>query len=40
MKVLIIEDEVLLARSIKALLEGRGFTVEMEHDGESGSKNL
>ena len=36
MKVLIIEDEKLLAESIKAVLEKKGFQVEMVHDGESG----
>lgn len=36
MKILIIEDEVLLANSIKSLLERKGFQVEMVHDGESG----
>ncbi len=36
MKILIIEDEVLLANSIKSLLERRGFQVEVVHDGESG----
>ena len=28
MKILVIEDEVLLANSIKALLENKGFDVE------------
>ena len=36
MKILIIEDEVILANSIKSLLERRGFQVEVVHDGESG----
>ena len=36
MKILIIEDEVILANSIKSLLERRGFHVEVVHDGESG----
>lgn len=36
MNILIIEDEVLLANSIKSLLERKGFQVEMVHDGESG----
>jgi len=36
MKILIIEDEILLARSLKALLEAKGFQVETVHDGESG----
>jgi len=38
MKILIIEDEVLLAESLKALLENKGFEVEMVHDGESGEE--
>lgn len=36
MKVLIIEDEKLLAESIKALLESRGFQAEMICDSETG----
>lgn len=36
MNILIIEDEVLLANSIKSLLERKGFQVEMVYDGESG----
>ena len=38
MKVLIIEDEVLLAKSIQALLKSKGFDVEMVHDGETGTE--
>ena len=38
MKILIIEDEKLLAESLKTLLEGKGFEVEMAHDGESGKE--
>ena len=38
MKVLIIEDEVLLAKSLKALLKSKGFDVEMVHDGETGAE--
>jgi len=38
MKILIIEDEVMLANSLKALLEGKGFTVEAVYDGESGAE--
>lgn len=38
MKILIIEDEVMLAESLKALLETKGFDVEMVHDGESGEE--
>ena len=36
MKVLIIEDERLLADSIQAILEQKGFQVEAVYDGESG----
>ncbi len=36
MKILIIEDEVLLAHSLKALLETKGFQVETVYDGENG----
>ena len=38
MKVLVIEDERLLADSLKALLEGKGFAVEVVYDGESGAE--
>ena len=38
MKVLVIEDEKLLANTIKALLESKGFTVETVYDGESGAE--
>ena len=37
MKILVIEDEVLLANSIKALLENKGFDVECVYDGEDGA---
>lgn len=37
MKILIIEDEKLLADSLKLLLEGKGFTVETVYDGENGA---
>jgi DNA-binding response OmpR family regulator len=37
MKILIIEDEKLLADSIKAMLESRGFQVEAVYDGETGA---
>ncbi len=37
MKILVIEDEVLLANSIKKLLEGKGFEVEAVYDGEDGA---
>lgn len=36
MKILIIEDEVLLADSLKTLLTGKGFQVEVVYDGETG----
>ena len=35
MKILVIEDEKLLANSIRALLEGKGFDVEVAYDGEA-----
>lgn len=38
MKILIIEDEKLLADSLKALLEKKGFDVEAVYDGESGAE--
>ena len=37
MKILIIEDEVRLATSLKTLLQQKGFDVEVCHDGESGA---
>ena len=37
MKILIIEDEVLLADSLKTLLESKGFEAEAVYDGESGA---
>ena len=36
MKILIVEDEVLLADSLKTLLEKKGFAVEVAYDGETG----
>ena len=36
MKILVIEDEKLLADSIKEMLERKGFQVETVYDGESG----
>lgn len=36
MKILIIEDEALLAESLKTLLTGKGFQVEIASDGETG----
>ena len=38
MKILIVEDERLLADSLKALLEKKGFQVETVYDGESGEE--
>ena len=38
MKILIIEDEQLLADSLKILLEKKGFTVETVYDGENGAE--
>ena len=37
MKILIIEDEKLLADSLKTLLNEKGFEVEVAYDGESGA---
>lgn len=36
MKILIVEDEKLLADSIKVLLDDKGFTVDAAYDGEDG----
>ena len=38
MKILVIEDEKLLADSIKAMLERKGFEVEVVYDGISGTE--
>lgn len=38
MKILIIEDEVLLADSIKTLLTAKGFEAECVYDGEAGAE--
>ncbi len=38
MKILIIEDEKLLADSLKTLLQSKGFEVEAVYDGESGEE--
>ena len=38
MKILIIEDEKLLADSLKVLLEKKGFTVECVYDGQTGAE--
>lgn len=37
MKILIIEDEKLLADSLKALLQSKGFTADAVYDGEEGA---
>ncbi len=37
MKILIVEDDVLLASSLQELLEQKGFQVEAVHDGEAGA---
>ena len=39
MKILVIEDEQLLAQSIKAVLEQKGFEVETVYDGETGAED-
>lgn len=38
MKILVIEDEKLLADSLKQLLESKGFQVEVAYDGETGEE--
>ena len=38
MKILIIEDERLLADSLKTLLTGKGFQVEAVYDGQTGTE--
>ena len=38
MKILIIEDEKLLANSLRRLLEKKGFDVECVYDGETGEE--
>ena len=38
MKILVIEDDKLLAQSIQAMLEAKGFQVELTHDGEEGTQ--
>ena len=38
MKILIVEDEVLLADSLKMMLEKKGFSVECVYDGEAGEE--
>jgi len=37
-KILIIEDEKLLADSLRTMLEGKGFEVEVAYDGEIGEE--
>ena len=37
-KILIVEDEKLLAESLKTLLTSKGFQVETVYDGESGAE--
>ena len=39
MKVLVIEDEKLVAESIRAILEHKGFEVETVYDGEAGTES-
>ena len=38
MKILVIEDEKLLADSLKTLLQSKGFDVEVAYDGQSGAE--
>ena len=38
MKILIIEDEKLLADSLQSMLESKGFDVEAVYDGETGEQ--
>lgn len=38
MKILIIEDEKILANTLKILLESKGFEVEVVYDGEAGEE--
>ena len=38
MKILVIEDEKLLALSLKTLLESKGFQVELVYNGEDGTE--
>ena len=38
MKILIIEDEKLLADSLQTMLEAKGFEVEVAYDGETGKE--
>ena len=38
MKILVIEDEKLLAQTLRAVLEQKGFEVETVYDGETGAE--
>ena len=38
MKILVIEDDKMLAESIKEMLERKGFQVETVYDGETGTE--
>ncbi len=38
MRILVVEDERLLADSLKTLLTGKGFDVEVAYDGQNGSE--
>jgi len=38
MKILIVEDEKLLAESLRTLLQSKGFEVEVVYDGEDGAE--
>ena len=38
MKILVVEDEKMLADSLKALLQSKGFEVEVVYDGEDGAE--
>ena len=38
LKILIVEDEQLLADSLGELLQSKGFEVEIVYDGESGAQ--
>ena len=38
MKILVIEDEILLANSIQTLLTSRGFQTEAVYDGKTGEE--
>ncbi len=40
MKILVVEDEKLLADSLKTLLESRGFQVDAVYDGETGGEYI